>query len=52
MHRRVGDAVNLEADQVARYLERLMMDSTRRGGLKDSSDEEILSRQWLADQGW
>lgn len=52
MHRRVGDAVNLEADQVARYLERLMMDSTRRGGLKDSSDEAILSRQWLADQGW
>jgi riboflavin synthase len=49
--RRVGDAVNLEADLVARYLERLLADQTPgRGGQKES--EPVVTDQWLADQGW
>jgi riboflavin synthase len=49
--RRVGDAVNLEADLVARYLERLLTDQTPRDGVQKHI-EQVLSGQWLTDQGW
>jgi riboflavin synthase len=52
MHRRAGDVVNLEADLVARYLERLLMDPTRGGDIQERSANAVLSDQWLADQGW
>lgn len=49
-HRRVGDAVNLEADLVARYLERLLASPLQ----KDRSQQghSSLSGHWLADHGW
>jgi riboflavin synthase len=50
-NRRVGDAVNLEADLVARYLERLLADQTP-GGLQVQPAPAVLTSQWLADQGW
>ncbi|MFN6339842.1 MAG: riboflavin synthase [Cyanobacteriota bacterium] len=46
-HRRVGDAVNLEADLVARYLERLVVAQKQ-----EPSVQAPLSNEWLADQGW
>ena len=51
-HRRVGDVVNLEADLVARYLERLLADQTQGGALKVQPARAILTSQWLVDQGW
>lgn len=47
-HRRVGDAVNLEADLVARYLERLA------GAHAETSRPPVppLTAHWLAEQGW
>jgi len=51
-HRRVGDAVNLEADLVARYLERLLADQTSRGGIQEQPATATLTGQWLAEQGW
>ncbi|MFM7640851.1 MAG: riboflavin synthase [Cyanobium sp.] len=48
-HRRVGDAVNLEADLVARYLERLLAEQMSAGPDKAPPP---LSGQWLAEQGW
>lgn len=43
-HRRAGDAVNLEADLLAKYTERLL-GSARHG-------EAGLSATWLREQGW
>lgn len=43
-HRRAGDAVNLEADLLAKYTERLL-GSARPG-------EPGLSASWLREQGW
>ncbi|MEB3194640.1 MAG: riboflavin synthase [Cyanobacteriota bacterium] len=51
-HRRVGDAMNLEADLVARYLERLLAVQAPRGGIQEPRVAETLTGQWLADQGW
>lgn len=47
--RRVGDAVNLEADLVARYLERLVSPPVTGS---PSQAHPPLSDQWLADHGW
>ena len=50
MNRAVGDRVNLEADQLARYAERLL------DGVNDldasSRPEPSLSKEWLAAHGW
>lgn len=46
--RKVGDAVNLEADLLAKYTERLL----QHGGGDSASASADLSRAWLADHGW
>jgi riboflavin synthase len=51
-YRRVGDAVNLEADLVARYLERLLAGQSPRGGIQEPRGAETLTGLWLADHGW
>jgi riboflavin synthase len=46
LHRlRPGDAVNLEADLLAKYTERLL---ASRGG----EPAQPLDRAWLAEHGW
>jgi riboflavin synthase len=42
---RVGDAVNLEADLLAKYTERLLIAA-------GSGRQESITPAWLADQGW
>ena len=43
----VGDVVNLEADQLARYAERLLVPAENR-----QSSEPDLTADWLAAHGW
>ena len=45
----VGDRVNLEVDQLARYAERLLLDSPKDAYSKPVAD---LSVDWLASNGW
>ena len=45
----VGDRVNLEVDQLARYAERLLIDSPKEAYSKPAAD---LSVDWLASNGW
>ncbi|MEB3335541.1 MAG: riboflavin synthase [Cyanobacteriota bacterium] len=47
--RRVGDGVNLEADLVARYLERLLADHQ---GERPTPSQGPLTAPWLAEHGW
>jgi riboflavin synthase len=51
--RRVGDRVNLEADLLAKYTERLL---EARGGLStrpgSRADAPALDSNWLAEHGW
>lgn len=47
--RRVGDVVNLEADLLARYLERLLVE--QQAGTPLGSPEPITG-VWLAEHGW
>ena len=52
-HLAVGDTVNLEADQLARYAERLLYAAAADGGKTDGQNEtENLSASWLAAHGW
>jgi riboflavin synthase len=52
-HRRVGDVVNLEADLLAKYTERLLQVSIGAGGLASPSQAgEGMSRDWLSNHGW
>ena len=45
--RAVGDAVNLEADQLARYAERLLVADA------DSNQASAgISSEWLSEHGW
>ena len=44
--RRVGETVNLEADLLAKYTERLL----RPAGM--AAPEATLSSAWLAEHGW
>ena len=46
---RPGDAVNLEADLLAKYAERLLADRMDPG---TAAAESPLDRAWLAEQGW
>ena len=45
----VGDRVNLEVDQLARYAERLLIDAPKEAYYKPAAD---LSVDWLASNGW
>ena len=47
-----GDLVNLEADQLARYAERLLDSAPSSGVSSRKSGESDLSRDWLAANGW
>jgi len=52
---RAGEAVNLEADLLAKYTERLL--ASRWGGAGDGpgqgpSSQPPLDRPWLAEHGW
>jgi len=49
-HLRAGDAVNLEADLLAKYPERLLAARMAPGGGEEASPQ--LSRAWLAEHGW
>jgi riboflavin synthase len=49
-HLRAGDAVNLEADLLAKYTERLLAARMAPGGAEEASPQ--LSRAWLAEHGW
>ena len=51
-HLAVGDTVNLEADQLARYAERLLHDATAAGNADGQNKNETLSASWLAAHGW
>jgi riboflavin synthase len=45
--------VNLEADQLARYAERLLHAAAADDGNTDGQEKtENLSASWLADHGW
>jgi riboflavin synthase len=48
-HRRVGDAVNLEADLLAKYTERLLAGSA---AAPQAASPESITPDWLARQGW
>jgi riboflavin synthase len=50
LQRRVGDPVNLEADLLAKYAERLL---AARGALPAATAETAgLDAAWLAQHGW
>jgi riboflavin synthase len=49
-HLRAGDAVNLEADLLAKYTERLLAARVAPGAAEQASPQ--LSRAWLAEHGW
>ena len=52
-HLAVGDTVNLEADQLARYAERLLHATAAEDGNADGRNkDEDLSANWLAAHGW
>jgi riboflavin synthase len=48
-HRRVGDAVNLEADLLAKYTERLLAGSA---AAPPAASPDPITPDWLARQGW
>jgi riboflavin synthase len=47
--RRLGDRVNLEADLLAKYTERLLLEGGRPAAAAPAQD---LSASWLAEHGW
>jgi riboflavin synthase len=52
-HRRVGDAVNLEADLLAKYTERLLQGGGQPQGLAlPAPSGGALNSDWLAQHGW
>ena len=48
----VGDRVNLEADLLARYAERLLAAGPRVAADRIRASEDELGRSWLEDHGW
>ena len=52
-HRRVGDAVNLEADLLAKYTERLLQGAGLSPGMAlQAPAGAAIDRAWLAQHGW
>ena len=52
-HRRVGDAVNLEADLLAKYTERLLQGTGLPSGLDHQAPlGGAISGEWLTQHGW
>jgi len=52
-HRRVGDAVNLEADLLAKYTERLLQGTGLASGLDHQAPlGAAISGEWLTQHGW
>jgi riboflavin synthase len=52
-HRRVGDAVNLEADLLAKYTERLLQGTGLASGLDHQAPlGGAISGEWLTQHGW
>ena len=53
VHRRVGDAVNLEADLLAKYTERLLQGIGLPGSMVHPAPSGApISGEWLAQHGW
>jgi riboflavin synthase len=53
VHRRVGDAVNLEADLLAKYTERLLQGAGLSPGMAlQAPAGAAIDREWLAQHGW
>jgi riboflavin synthase len=50
--RRVGDRVNLEADLLAKYTERLLQAGPAAALRPTGTPERPLSQPWLAEHGW
>ena len=51
--RAVGDKVNLEADQLARYAERLMQsDGNQHSSAAPETSASSMSTEWLRSHGW
>jgi riboflavin synthase len=52
--RRIGDCVNLEADLLAKYTERLLQAGGRPGGVDRGHGNEpvAIDAAWLAEHGW
>jgi riboflavin synthase len=50
--RRVGDRVNLEADLLAKYTERLLRGPAPRPGVHQEPPATAITADWLADLGW
>jgi riboflavin synthase len=52
-HRRVGDVVNLEADLLAKYTERLLQGSGLPAGMAfPATSGAPISGEWLSQHGW
>jgi riboflavin synthase len=51
-HLRPGDAVNLEADLLAKYTERLLAGRSPAGQPPAGADGPAITGAWLAEHGW
>jgi len=51
-HLRPGDAVNLEADLLAKYTERLLAGRSPAGQPPAGADGPAINGAWLAEHGW
>tara|TARA_B100000700_G_scaffold320935_1_gene419177 strand:- start:944 stop:1606 length:663 start_codon:yes stop_codon:yes gene_type:complete len=47
-----GESVNLEADLMAKYAERLLEGKTKESTRRNQSPSSEISREWLKKQGW
>ena len=48
----VGAQVNLEADMIAKYSERLLTAHLSAKSPLETTDKTVISKDWLASQGW
>ena len=49
---RIGDLVNLEADLLAKYAEKLLIERFPSNYQKLGNTQSDISKDWLANQGW
>ncbi|ABX08370.1 riboflavin synthase [Prochlorococcus marinus] len=49
---RIGDLVNLEADLMAKYAEKLLLERFPSNNQKLSNNQPDISTDWLVNQGW